>query len=200
MIDTESPRGQIWPPIQHDAPERLWRRIGCIAYADLGVANLETMGLATAVLAGKQARASLGGQWAVAASVVVELSRAPKSRAADDLVMVCELHAAHADARAELPLLTTRELIAIATSQEAVEKRALALWYALGTDRRPTGLVSRPSLSSASAKKAALAAPFERFSNRFRASANERTTTSLNYGMDTLKLWDGHREIMGWTP
>src|SRR5208337_2979254 len=115
-------------------------------------------------------------------------SRAPKSRAADDLVMVCELHAAHAEARAELPLLTTRELIAIATSQEAVEKRALALWYALGTDRRPTGLVSRPSLSSASAKKAALAAPFERFSNRFRASANERTTTSLNYGMDTLKL------------
>ena len=98
------------------------------------------------------------------------------------------------------PLLTTRELIAIATSQEAVEKRALALWYALGTDRRPTGLVSRPSLSSASAKKAALAAPFERLSNRFRASANERTTTSLNYGMDTLKLWDGHREIMGWTP
>jgi len=127
-------------------------------------------------------------------------SRAPKSRAADDLVMVCELHAAHAEARAELPLLTTRELIAIATSQEAVEKRALALWYALGTDRRPTGLVSRPSLSSASAKKAALAAPFERFSNRFRASANERTTTSLNYGMDTVKLWDGQREIMGWTP
>ena len=84
----------------HDAPERLWRRIGCIAYEDLGVANLETLGLATAALAGKQARASLGGQWAVAASVVVELSRAPKSRAADDLVMVCELHAAHAEARA----------------------------------------------------------------------------------------------------
>ena len=150
-----------------------------------GFANLETLGLATAALAGKQARASLGGQWAVAASVVVELSRAPKSRAADDLVMVCELHPAHAEARAELPLLTTRELIAIATSQEA--------------DRRPTGLVSRPSLSSASAKKAALAAPFERFSNRFRASANERTTTSLNYGMDTLKLWDGHREITSLT-
>ena len=27
-----------------DAPERLWRRIGCIAYEDLGVANLETVG------------------------------------------------------------------------------------------------------------------------------------------------------------
>ena len=58
--------------------------------------------------------------------------------------MVCELHPAHAEARGELPLLTTRELIAIATGQGAVEKRALALWYALGTDRRPSSLISRP--------------------------------------------------------
>ena len=50
-----------------------------------------------------------------------------------------------------------------------------------------TALLGCKSVSlSASAKKEALAGPFERFSNRLRASANERTTTSLNYGMDNL--------------
>ena len=38
-----------------DAPDKLWRRIGCIAYEDVGVASLEAVGLATAALAGKQA-------------------------------------------------------------------------------------------------------------------------------------------------
>src|SRR5271157_1109198 len=66
------------------AQEELWRRIGCIAYEDVGVANLEAVGLTTAALAGKQARAALGGEWAVASSVVAELSRAAKCRAADD--------------------------------------------------------------------------------------------------------------------
>src|SRR5271170_5224974 len=37
-----------------DAPEKLWRRIGCIAYEDIGVASLEAVGLATVALAGKR--------------------------------------------------------------------------------------------------------------------------------------------------
>ena len=36
-----------------DAPDKLWRRIGCIAYEDVGVASLEAVGLATVALAGK---------------------------------------------------------------------------------------------------------------------------------------------------
>jgi len=58
--------------------------------------------------------------------------------------MVCELHPALAEVRVELPLLTTRELTTIAVGKGTIEKRALALWYALGTDRRPSALVSRP--------------------------------------------------------
>ena len=85
-----------------DAPDKLWRRIGCIAYEDVGVANLEAVGLATAALAGKQSRAALGGDWAVAGCFVGELGRAPKFWAADDLLIACELHAAYAQARAEL--------------------------------------------------------------------------------------------------
>ena len=126
-----------------DAPDKLWRRVGCIAYEDIGVASLDTVGIATVSLGGKQARAALGGDWAVASCVVAELSRAPKCRAADDLLMASELHPARAEARAELPYLTTRDLITVATGQGSVPERALALWYALGTDRDRSTLARR---------------------------------------------------------
>jgi replication-associated recombination protein RarA len=103
-----------------DAPDKLWRRIGCIAYEDVGLASLETIGIATVSLSGKHARAALGGEWAVASCVVAELSRPPRCRAADDLLMACELHPAYAEARAQLPRLTTRHLIGIATGQGSV--------------------------------------------------------------------------------
>ena len=106
-----------------DAPDKLWR-IGGIAYEDVGVASLGTIGLATASLGGKQARAALGGEWAVASCVIAELSRALKCRAADDLLMACELHPAYAEVRAELPYLTTRDLITVVTAQGSVHDRA----------------------------------------------------------------------------
>jgi hypothetical protein len=124
-----------------DAPDKLWRRIGCVAYEDVGLASLADVGLATVSLAGKQARAALGGEWAIASCVVAELSRAPKCRAADDLLMACELHPAYAEARAQLARLTTLDLITVATGRGSVPERALALWYALGTGRE----IGRPS-------------------------------------------------------
>ena len=126
-----------------DAPEKLWRRIGCVAFEDVGVASLDAVGLATVALAGKQVRAALGGEWAVFSCIVSELCRAPKCRAADDLLMACELHPAYGKARAELPHLTTRDLIAIVTGRGSVHERALALWFAIGTDRRRSSLVDR---------------------------------------------------------
>src|SRR5580658_9903748 len=77
-----------------DAPDKLWRRIGCVAFEDVGVASLDAIGHATVALAGKQVRAALGGEWAVASCIVSELCRAPKCRAADDLLMASELHPA----------------------------------------------------------------------------------------------------------
>ena len=35
-----------------DTPDKLWRRIGCIAYEDVGLASLEAVGLATVALTG----------------------------------------------------------------------------------------------------------------------------------------------------
>jgi replication-associated recombination protein RarA len=33
-----------------DAPDKLWRRIGCIGYEDVGLASLAAVGLVTAAL------------------------------------------------------------------------------------------------------------------------------------------------------
>jgi hypothetical protein len=51
---------------------------------------------------GKQVRAALGGEWTVVSCIVSELCRAPKCRAADDLLLACELHPAYAMAGADL--------------------------------------------------------------------------------------------------
>ena len=70
-----------------DAPDNFWRRIGCIAYEDVGVASLlEAVGLATVALAGKRHHSARAGEWVVTNCVVSELSRAPKCRGPDDLL------------------------------------------------------------------------------------------------------------------
>jgi hypothetical protein len=53
-----------------DAPDKLWRRVGCIAYEDVGLASLEAVGVATVALTGKRHRSALGGEWAVASCIV----------------------------------------------------------------------------------------------------------------------------------
>jgi replication-associated recombination protein RarA len=50
----------------HVSPERLWRRCGCIAFEDVGVADLDTVAVVTAALSGKRCRENLGGDWHVA--------------------------------------------------------------------------------------------------------------------------------------
>jgi len=52
-------------------PDRLWRRCGAIAFEDVGVADLETVYLTTAALAGKRFRANSGvnGQWPATSSL-----------------------------------------------------------------------------------------------------------------------------------
>jgi replication-associated recombination protein RarA len=67
-----------------DSPDRLWRRCGIIAFEDIGVADLATAGMVVAALGGKTFRAKLGGEWAVASTIVSAMARAPKCRSADD--------------------------------------------------------------------------------------------------------------------
>ena len=85
-----------------------------------------------------------GGEWKVASCVVAELACAPKCRAADDLVMACEVHPAYARQRIELRGLPTRDLSKIACGPGPVHERALALWCALGGGSRSLGFRASP--------------------------------------------------------
>lgn len=121
-----------------DSPDRLWRRLGVIAFEDVGVADLETIYLVTAALAGKRYRAQIGGEWAVASFLISHMANAPKCRAADDLLMVCNSHPSLAQARLELASLSSKALIETVLGSGPIPERALATWYAAGTDRCPS--------------------------------------------------------------
>ncbi|MER8438332.1 hypothetical protein NKH36_00015 [Mesorhizobium sp. M1312] len=118
--------------------EGFWRRCGVIAFEDVGVADLATVSLVIASLAGKTFRSRIGGEWRVASFIVERLVNAPKCRAADDLLMFAERHPALEKSRLELTYATIPELLRIADSNTPLPKRALAFWYAVGTDRCPS--------------------------------------------------------------
>jgi hypothetical protein len=117
-------------------PARLWRRLGCVAFEDIGVADLETVALATASLTGKKFRTSLGGDWRVASYIIDRMVCSPKCRAADDLLLLAESHSQYEGLRTEFADLGPDQLITIVNSQEPLPLRALACWYATGTNGR----------------------------------------------------------------
>lgn len=132
------------------APDRLWRRSCAAAFEEVGVADLQTVSIATAALAGQKYRATIGGEWKVASFIADRISKAPKCRAADDLLLAADCHPQFRRARAELATKTTAELIRIATGDAALPVRALATWYAAGTHPRQTkGLSARRGEPSA---------------------------------------------------
>jgi hypothetical protein len=119
-------------------PDHLWRRCGCIAFEDVGTADPEVLGLVAVALGGKRVRAELGGEWAVASYIVEAMAKANKCRAADDLLMSAELHPAFAAMRHAQAKLSNDELRQIVLNSVTLHERALALWFLLGTDRRPS--------------------------------------------------------------
>jgi len=86
----------------------------------------------------KRYRATIGGDWKVAAFIVDRMAKAPKCRAADDLLLTADSHPLYRKARADLATKTTRELINIATGDAALPVRALATWFSVGTHPRQT--------------------------------------------------------------
>jgi hypothetical protein len=126
------------------SPERLWRRLGCVGFEDVGLGDLETVSVVTAALAGKRFRASIGGEWRVSSFLVTRMAHATKCRAADDLLLAAENHPEFEDERLAFAFRSTNDLIRIATGADPLPIQALAAWYAIGTDRRPSpGLSAR---------------------------------------------------------
>ena len=129
----------------HGSPERLWRRLGCIAFEDIGIGDLHTVALVTAALAGKRFREVLGGEWPIASLLVTAMTDATKCRASDDLLLTAQSHPDFEDARLAFAFRSTDDLIHIATGEDPLPIRALAAWYAIGLDRRPSSRLSSRS-------------------------------------------------------
>jgi hypothetical protein len=125
------------------APEKLWRRLGVVAFEDVGVASFDALFSATGVLGGKRLRSKWGGEWRTASTLVQLLSEATKCRAADDLLIAAERHPNYRRARNELSEKSVGELIRIAMSRADWPVRAIAAWYAIGTDRRPSPFLEK---------------------------------------------------------
>lgn len=119
-------------------PVRLWRRLGGIAFEDVGLADPCAVGFVTVMLAGKRVRSSLGGEWRVASLLVRLLAEAPKCRAADDLLMAIETLPALKAQRARFADLLNPQLRLIALGTGGLHERALAVAYLTGTDVKPS--------------------------------------------------------------
>ena len=115
-------------------PDRFWRRLCITAYEDIGVADMETISLVTSALKGKRWREKVGGEWSVASYLVTRMSRAANCRAADDLVAAAIYHPRLENARQGLIFKPTYDLMEYTTGTASLPERAIALWYAIGSN------------------------------------------------------------------
>jgi hypothetical protein len=120
------------------SPDRFWRRCAGIVAEDIGHGNIDVVAIVTAALSGKRFRAGFGGEWRVASFIVAMMANATKCRGGDDLLMVGERHPGLADARRDFATMSTWELLHIVAGSASLPECALATWYLLGTDRRPS--------------------------------------------------------------
>lgn len=117
------------------SPDRFWRRINVIAFEDIGVADRNVIGLTVAALHGKRWRRQNGGDAQIAAYLVDVMCEAEKCRAADDLATACEWHPHGESDRLCLTFKPIPELLDHIDGSGSLITKALALWFAIGTNR-----------------------------------------------------------------
>jgi len=94
-------------------PARFWRRLGVIAFEDIGLANLPLVGQVTIALRGKTYRRAFGGDARVAIGLATDLARSPKNRAADDLLCVLTDHPMIPALTQKLAAMSERQLLEV---------------------------------------------------------------------------------------
>jgi hypothetical protein len=118
-------------------PDKLWRRLACIAVEDVGLADVCAVGSMVGMMSGKRMRAALGGEWPVASWLVQRLAQARKNRATDDLLMTMQLLPSLEFERGRLAELSNQHLRLILLGNERLHIRALALLFLAGTAGKP---------------------------------------------------------------
>lgn len=126
-----------------DAPDKLWRRLTVAAFEDIGLGSLDLIAPVLIATSGKGIRQKFGGEWPVASAIVERMSEARKCRAADDLLMTAIAHPRYEADRLGLTYRTLSELLEVITGDGDIITRAVALFYATGTDRCPVPTMRR---------------------------------------------------------
>lgn len=116
-------------------PHKFWRRALCIAYEDIGVADLDVVTAALDAVQGKRFRAEHGGEWQVAAKLALRLCQAPKCRSADDLLIATAFHPALNDVRRDIAGEALPDHLRRIEQPGALLSRAMAVSYATGSHR-----------------------------------------------------------------
>jgi hypothetical protein len=109
------------------APARLWRRLGVIAFEDIGAADLDAVYMTTAALTGQSSRLRMGGEWPAACFLVDLLARAPKCRAADDLAWVARQHPAYEAQREQITSTRFEAALEVAAGTSPLVDRTIAM-------------------------------------------------------------------------
>ena len=109
-------------------PKRFWRRLGIIAFEDVGIGGVGHLQIVLPALGGKRVRAMAGGEWAVAARLVLLLARSNKCRAVDDLWMVAGHLPAYAKLRLKLASGSAEDVTEIFKTASSLEIKAVALY------------------------------------------------------------------------
>ncbi|WP_254449032.1 hypothetical protein [Thalassococcus sp. S3] len=113
----------------------LLRRLNAIAAEDIGLADIHTVGIAAACLARKTIRRQLGGDALVTDYLIRRMCDARKSRAADDLLMAIETWPDLSGDRTRFAEMSNNRLRSIVLGCRDLDRKALALWYLVGTRR-----------------------------------------------------------------
>lgn len=123
----------------------LLRRLQGTALEDVGIGDLEAVTQAIVATVDVNWLHRLGGVRETLWYVISRLSDAPKERSADYLLSITQHDPALAGLRADYADAPMLDLLGCLGNKNAsVESRALAMWYAIGTDRLPgTNLATR---------------------------------------------------------
>lgn len=131
--------------------EHLFRRLNAIAAEDIGLGDIQTMAITAACLASAKVRRDLGGDAVVTDYLIRRMVDARKSRAADDLLMAVERWPGLNDDRARFATMTDDRLRQIVLGCPSLDRKALAMWYLIGTRRCPSSYlpmrVGNPNLA-----------------------------------------------------
>jgi hypothetical protein len=115
------------------SPSRLWRRLSVISIEDIGIASIDTLYVTIAAVAHRQRLAQRFGARRLANFIATRLAAAAKDRGADDLHVATEHCSAWRESRLELADMTIRDLLDVIASDDPIERRAIAVRYAIGT-------------------------------------------------------------------